>query len=75
MATNGAQGGPDQGDQVGEANEQGDNSPVGYTHDPQHDVGDRAGDDADQQIAGHVAGDRLGAVGGHPPDPFLTVLG
>ena len=48
---------------------------VGHAHDPQHDVGDGAGDDADHQVAGHVASDRLGAVGGHPPDPFLTALG
>ena len=70
----GAQGRPDQGDQVGEANEQGDDSAVGHAHDPQHDVGDD-GDDADHQVAGHVASDRLGAVSGHPPDPFLTALG
>jgi hypothetical protein len=71
----GAQGSPDQGDQVGEADEQGDHALVGHAHDPQRDVGDGPGDDADQQVAGHVAGDRLGAVGGHPPDPFLTPLG
>src|SRR5215211_1544122 len=68
----GAQGRADQGNQVGEADEQGDDPSVGDAHDPQHDVGDGAGDDADHQVAGHVAGDRLGAVGGHPPDPFLT---
>jgi hypothetical protein len=71
----GAEGRPDEGNQVGEANEQGDNPAVGHAHDPQHDVGDRPGNDTDHQVAGHVAGDRLGAVGSHPPDPFLTALG
>ena len=59
MATTAPRVALDQGDQVGEANEQGDDSAVGHAHDPQHDVGDGAGDDADHQVAGHVASDRL----------------
>ena len=68
-----AEGGADQRDQVGERDEQRDQTGERHPETPAR-VREQPADDADQQVAGEVPGDGLGAVVADPADPFRAPL-
>jgi hypothetical protein len=71
----GAQGRPDEGDEVAEGDEQGDHLGVGDADDPQEAVGGDAGDEADQEVAEHVAAHGPGGVSSHQSHPLAVAQG
>ena len=64
-----AERGADQGDQVEEPEQDRQREREGHVEDPQRHVGHQPGQDADHEVAEHVAGDRVRDVVGDRPQP------